>query len=391
MSEGSISEVRRRAPSVLVRGIRWRLMGSLLVVLTAAIAVGTAIVGPLFLRAGGDSLVRQAVAAAGAADTSFALGPARTGAARLDGLAAEWRSLFRSGQLTRLYGRPVVQTMLTDVHFTSMNGHAYATRLTYRTGICSILHFSAGGCRTGLREAVISKRTARRLGISVGSTITVNDIEGEHPVPIRITGVFDLPNLHNAYWFGDPGPYFAFGKSTGKPFFLDEVDDMFVASPAAFALTSAYVRSLTIESGLRPGVLGIGDASAVLHHILALKRRAADAGFLVETGLPALLSGPVHQQSLMDTIVVVAALQLVLLAIWVLTSALARSADLRRAELRIARLRGFPLPTLLAVSITEPAALCAIGAVLGIVGAWGVVLVAASILFTPGTAVGLDT
>ena len=42
------------------------------------------------------------------------------------------------------------------------------------------------------------------------------------------------------------------------------------------------------------------------------------------------------------------------------------------------------------MSITEPAALCAIGVVLGIVGAWVVVLIAASILFTPGTTVGLD-
>ena len=163
-----------------------------------------------------------------------------------------------------------------------------------------------------------------------------------------------------------------------------------MASPAALALPPAYVRSLTIQSGLRSGMLGIGNASAVRRDMLALKRRAALAGFEIETGLPALLSGPLHQQSLMDTIVVVAAVQLVLLAIWVLTSALMRSADLRRAELRVARLRGFPLRTLLAVSITEPAALCAIGVVLGIVGAWGVVLVAASILFTPGTTVGLD-
>ena len=124
--------------------------------------------------------------------------------------------------------------------------------------------------------------------------------------------------------------------------------------------------------------------------MLALEQRAPLAGFEIETGLPALLSGPLHQQSLMDTIVVVAAVQLVLLAIWVLTSVLMRSADLRRAELRVARLRGFPLPTLLAVSITEPAALCAVGVVLGIAGAWGVVLLAASILFTPGTTVGLD-
>jgi hypothetical protein len=95
---------------VLVRGIRWRLMGSILVVVTAAIALGTAIVGPLFLRAGGDSLVRQAVGTAAASDTSFGLVPV-TGAATLDGLAAERRSLLRSARLTRLYGPPVVQTM----------------------------------------------------------------------------------------------------------------------------------------------------------------------------------------------------------------------------------------------------------------------------------------
>jgi putative ABC transport system permease protein len=315
------------------------------------------------------------------------------GSVTLDGVAAERRSLLSSEHLSWLSGPPVVQAMSAQVLFNRMNGTPYASRLTYRTGICSILHFSTGGCRTGLRNAVVSNRTARALGISVGSTITVNDFNDEHPARIRITGVFDLPNLQSAYWFGDPGPYFPFGQTTSSlpraPSY-PEVDDLFVASPAAFALPTAYVRSLTIESGLRSGLLNIGNASAVRNEMLALEQRATTAGFEVGTGLPALLSGALHQQSLMDTIVVVAALQLVLLAIWVLTSVLMRSADLRRAELRVARLRGFPPRTLLAVSITEPAALCAIGAVLGIVGAWVVVRVAASILFTPGTTIGLD-
>ena len=102
------------ASSALARGIRWRLTGSLLVVITAAIAVGTAIVGPLFLRAGGDSLVRQAVAGASASKTSFELTPS-THATTLDGLAAEQRSLLRSGHLTGLYGPSVVKTMLSTV------------------------------------------------------------------------------------------------------------------------------------------------------------------------------------------------------------------------------------------------------------------------------------
>ena len=124
--------------------------------------------------------------------------------------------------------------------------------------------------------------------------------------------------------------------------------------------------------------------------MLALQQRAAATGFEVQSGLPALLSSPLHQRKLMGTVVVVAAVQLVLLAIWVLTSVLMRSADLRRAELRVARLRGFPPPTLVAVSIAEPAALCAVGVVLGIGGAWVVVRAAASILFTDGTVVRPD-
>ena len=111
----------------------------------------------------------------------------------------------------------------------------------------------------------------------------------------------------------------------------------------------------------------------------------------VETGLPAVLSGALHQRSLMGTIVVVAALQLVLLAIWVLASVLMRSADLRRAELRVARLRGFPPPTLLAVLIMEPAALCAIGACWASPALGAPCVVAASILFAPATTVGLDS
>jgi putative ABC transport system permease protein len=382
--------VKGAASSALARGIRWRLTGSLLVVITAAIAVGTAVVGPLFLRAGGDSLVRQAVAGASAAKTSFELTPS-THATTLDGLAAEQRSLLARGHLTGVYGPPVVETMLSTALITSENHEVYFGRLTYRSGICSVLHFSSGGCQAGPRDAVVSERSARALGVSVGSTISATDRKREDPVRIRITGVFHLPNLQSAYWFGDPGTHFAFGQNTEKPLELDEVDDLFVASPAALALPSGYSRSLTVQSALRPGTLGIGNASAARLDMLTLKRRAAIAGFEIETGLPEVLSGPLHQQSLMNTIVVVAAVQLALLAIWVLTSALMRSADLRRSELRVARLRGFPLPTLLAVSITEPAALCAIGVVLGIVSAWGVVLVASSILFTPGTTVGLDT
>ncbi len=97
--------------------------------------------------------------------------------------------------------------------------------------------------------------------------------------------MYRLPDLQSPYWFGSPGSYFSFGQETGKPRELDEVDDLFVASPAALALPPTYVRSLTIQAGLRSGVLGIGNASAVSRDLLTLKRRAAVSGFALETSL----------------------------------------------------------------------------------------------------------
>ena len=381
--------MRGAASSALARGIRWRLMGSLLVVITTAIAVGTAIVGPLFLRAGADSLVRQAVADASASKTRFELTPT-TGTVSLDGLAAKQRALLEDRHLAGLYGPSVVKTMVSTILATARNQEVYLGRLTYRSGICSVVHFSAGGCGVAPNDAIVSDRSARALGVTVGSTVPVDDRKEDHPAALRITGVYRLPDLQGAYWFGEPQNYFLFGQNSGKPLELDELDDLFVASPAAFALPAAYPRSPTVQSGLRPGKLGIGNAASVMRAMLALKRSAALAGFQVETALPAVLSAPLRQRSLMSPVVVVAAVQLVLLAMWVLTSALMRSGEVRRTELRVAGLRGFPLPTLLAVSITEPAALCAVGVVLGVLGGWVVVLVAASILLTPGTTVALD-
>jgi len=43
---------------LLLKGIRWRLGISLLTVMTSAIAVGAAALGPLYLQTAGDSVVR---------------------------------------------------------------------------------------------------------------------------------------------------------------------------------------------------------------------------------------------------------------------------------------------------------------------------------------------
>jgi hypothetical protein len=93
-------------------------------------------------------------------------------------------------------------------------------------------------------------------------------------------------------------------------------------------------------------------------------------GVVLSSQLPALLGNADHQRHVMSTIVAIAAVQLVVLAIWVLASLLVRSADARQSEIRVARLRGFPPTTLVAATAAEPAILCLVGVVLGVLGAW---------------------
>lgn len=46
---------------LLLRGMRWRLGASVLIVLTATIAVATAVLGPLYPHTAGDSVLRRTV------------------------------------------------------------------------------------------------------------------------------------------------------------------------------------------------------------------------------------------------------------------------------------------------------------------------------------------
>jgi hypothetical protein len=59
--------------------MRWRAGACLLMVLTAAVAVGASVLGPLYLRAATDSLIRVSVAGASSVESGLTVS-AQTGA-----------------------------------------------------------------------------------------------------------------------------------------------------------------------------------------------------------------------------------------------------------------------------------------------------------------------
>ena len=275
MRKGGGRGVEGAASSALARGIRWRLMGSLLVVITAAIAVGTAIVGPLFLRAGGDSLVRQAVAGASLSKTSFGLTPS-THATTMDRLASEQDSLLATGHLTGLYASSVVKTVVSTVLVTSENNEVYRgpTDLPHRHLLGSPLQrrrVSSGAPRCSPQRTIEhAPPSLRRVDDHRQRPQARRSCPDPHhrrvPAPepaerllVRRSGATTSPS----------------GRTPKSRLNSTRLTICSWRAPPPSRSRLLTCAQLTIQRALRPGALGIGNASAVRRDMLALKQRAA--------------------------------------------------------------------------------------------------------------------
>ena len=132
------------------------------------------------------------------------------------------------------------------------------------------------------------------------------------------------------------------GLSLGRARRPAATDPLIASPPTALTVPSQDVPTAIGQIPLRAGAVSLGDEGTVdgvlQHHRGTLSRQ----GIRVGTQLPSLLARPTISAAQMSTIVAIAAVQLVLLAVWVLGSLLVRSSDARRSEARVARLRGFP-------------------------------------------------
>lgn len=374
--------------ALLLRGMRWRLGMSVLTVITSAIAVGAAVLGPLYLRTASDSVVRTSVGSATVDAQGATLLPPPSQAASLGQIQrAEQILQDRSGKY-RFYGGPIT-SVISGVGLIGPGSSPLRSQLFSRTGICGVLRFQAGRCDLAAGDVALSERSARELGIRLGAVLHASVQGTNTPVRLRVTGIYSVPNLSLPYWWGDGPGYFPFGQTTG-PRRLPEIDPL-IASPAtALAVPAQDVPEVMGQVPLRAAGIGLGDETALERALSRDRAAVAAQGIVLSSQLPALLAAAGQQRHVMSTIVVIAAVQLVLLAIWVLGGLLVRSSDARRAEIRVARLRGFPGSSLVAVTAAEPALLCLLGVVLGTAGAWGTVTVARNRLLEPEAVVAPD-
>src|ERR1700722_3478392 len=145
--------------------MRWRLGISLLTVLTSAVAVGAAVLGPLYLWTAGDSVVRTTLTSASVNARGATLAAPHGQPVALSKLEGAERVVEQTGGPNRWYGSPIT-TVMSGGGLVA-NRSPLRSQLFSRTGICGVLHFQSGGCVLGPEDVLISARSARELGASL--------------------------------------------------------------------------------------------------------------------------------------------------------------------------------------------------------------------------------
>lgn len=314
---------------LLLRGVRWRLGLSLLTVLTAAIAVATAVLGPMYLHTAGDSVLRRAVDSAALQTRGVTVTPYYTPTRPLALARQAERIVEREPVAAHLFGAPIT-TAITGVTIPTTIA-TFGSNLFFRTGICGKLHILRGSCRLGRDDVVMTARSARQVHTGLGDALTVS--LGPHAeLTVRVIGIAATPDLAAAYWWGQGVAEFPFGTLPG-PHSPTPTDSLITSQATALSASARSAPSVTVQLPVRPGSVDLADQATVTRDLDRAAAALQPHRLHLSTGLGGLLSGADHQRRVMATIVAIAATQLVVLAVWVLGSLLVRSGDARRRRL----------------------------------------------------------
>jgi hypothetical protein len=351
--------------------------------LAALLAFAAAVLAPLYLRASEDSVVRSTMTQASVPAAGANLGPGPGIQLTLSQMQAAEAAVIDMGGPHHWFGDPITSV----VAGLGISGPTtYTSSFYFRTGLCAHLTMVTGSCRLGPNQVIMSQRTANLLGDSSGQQINVVT-PGSHSGGIRVTvtGIYAIPNFQATYWWGEGPGIFDFGAGSSH-----SVDPLFSSSATALAVPSQDSPYISAQIPLFTDRITLANEGTFLHQVGQVTVQIQSQATVLQTGATTLLATAAHERHVMSTIIVTVAVQLLLLALWVLAGLVVRNSEGRQSEIRLARLRGFPLRSVLGVIALEPAVLCLVAAPLGGLVAWLAVRGIGGHLFSPHTSIQPD-
>jgi len=383
---------------VLGTRLWWRRGSSLAVLAVAVAATTTAVVGPVYAAAAGESSLRQVLRTAAPEDSGLHV--QTEGDITVDPFSLVTRTL--PAGFTPAYRR-IVETMQLPTSLQVPGAVPSAvTRVVWRDGACAHLRLTAGRCPRGDGEVIASARTAgTALGVTVGSTVTLPGLPHDtvtqagggvpepSPAQLTVVGLYVPRSVDDAFWFGHD--YFDAHPGSGTdgdgP---DTIDDIFVDRGAMDAASAGTQGLATVDYFLDSSRVDRSNAAALRAAVARAQRQfpATDNPTLT-TQLDHVLDRATKARSGLDGGTAAVTIQLLLLAWLVLFEVVLASSESRASEVAIAKLRGLPPRSVAAFALGEPLALIALAAPIGLLCGWLATRGLASTLLTQGVPVRL--
>ncbi len=353
--------------ATVLRGLRARALLSAGSVLLTALAIGSAVLGPVYQEAVTNSYLvtrlNEAPNNLTGLSWRFTPDPALGERADVGVRRAEAAADRQDGPFAAAHAQ------LETPRFEAFGGLAM---LLGRDGACAHLEIE-GACPTGPDEILMLTGDLEQNHHQVGDVVHLGPLPG----PVRIVGSYRVPESEGDHWFD-------LMRFASVPRHSDERTGVttpyqpapLVVAPAAFdRLGSGFWtvrvdRRLDVPADWSLADLRVAQAAAAR---LDDPARAVDGGRLQGESindLPSIAAEARAQQATARSSIAPAVISLILVALALLLRLLMAAADLRLPELALASLRGLSRRQMWALGLSEPLALLGlsvpVGALIGI-------------------------
>ncbi len=353
---------------VAISALKARRSQSAILVVLAALVTAAAVAAPFFVYASVEKLSALDVSAAPAAQREVTVSHAinlQTDAAGT--LATEFASI---PNVLRLPGF----TGINSVRITTLVGPDSGPAvgfMSYREGVCDHVAVQ-GGCPTAPGDAMISAATAAYAGVHLGSILTVSSTAFPKPVRVHVVGVYAPRDPGEPYWGhfsleAQLSQLITSGYHTTDAIFVSE------ATITATAATAATVdRDMVLN-----GVLSVRDSIADADAVFNASGSLAPRNYVVTSALRDLSNKMIIDTNQIFIGVPIGAVELVVFGWFALFFSIRATAQARRFDVGILKLRGVRRRSLWRLMIDQSALPLAAGLPFGLVlGFFGARIVA---------------
>lgn len=339
------------------RGLRARAGASLAVLLVAAVAVATAVAGPVYLHAGGDSITRSTLSSAPVigsevsvtgGDFSSSSGTAQVAQLQRSVLAAT------PAPARSLFAPPILG--LSD---SVTPGPGRKGTLVWRGGECGHLRVTDGSCPTRAGDALVSTVAAATQGWRVGRRVAL----GEYTLTVR--GLYQPRDPASPFWGTYADSYFRSLSPPPPPSYTGPTEDAVFTVPTTVHSGNALVDlPLRLDTVRRTDIPALSQAVTVLGE--RLQGVSAQTGVDVTSTIPSVLETAAAGYAALQLPVGLVVAQLLLLCWLVLFFVVAVAMDARAGEVALAKVRGLPPTRTLRFGLAEVAVAVALAVPLGL-------------------------